>query len=353
VDSSLSRCPECGTELGPDDRACPSCARLIHGERLKSLAAEAEAAEQAGDLAAALAAWRNALDLLPPDSRQHAAILQKVQALSARVAEGDDAPRPSQGWKKGVAGLGALGLLLFKFKTVFLFILTKGKLLLLGLTKLPTLLSMLATVVIYMQLWGWKFALGFVLSIYIHEMGHVWMLRRYGISATAPMFIPGFGAFVRLNQHPATVVEDARVGLAGPIWGLAAAAVAYGIYVATGIEYWGALAQAGGMINLFNLIPVWQLDGGRGFESLTKMQRWIVAGVAGVMFYVTADVTDPQGNHRQNVFLAIIGLAGAARAIFGNAPKQRDDMGLFQFVLLILTLGGLASIQIPLLARLG
>ena len=75
-----------------------------------------------------------------------------------------------------------------------LFLLTKGKLLLFGLSKGTTFLSMLAALGVYWTLWGWKFALGFVLSIYVHEMGHVAAMKRFGLAATAPMFIPGFGA---------------------------------------------------------------------------------------------------------------------------------------------------------------
>jgi len=248
VDNAATRCAECGAEVVPGLNACPTCGRLIHSETLKKLAAQAASAEQAGDLSMALSSWRDTLDLLPPDSRQHAEILRRVQALSAQVEEGGGAPKASA-WKKGAAGLGGVALLLFKFKNVALLLLTKGKFLLLGLTKLPTLLSMLAWVGLYWSLWGWKFALGLGVSIYIHEMGHVWMLRRYGIRATAPMFIPGFGALVRLQQYPATVIEDARIGLAGPMWGLGAAAAAFGLYMATGESYWGAVAQMGAMVH--------------------------------------------------------------------------------------------------------
>src|SRR6185295_6272463 len=118
---------------------------------------------------------------------------------------------------------GAVGALLAKFKWVVLFLLGKGKILLAGLLKAPTFLSMALALGVYATAFGWKFALGLVVSIYVHEMGHVVWLRRYGIPATAPMFVPGLGAFVRLNQRPATVGEDARVGLAGPVWGAAAA----------------------------------------------------------------------------------------------------------------------------------
>lgn len=332
-------CAECRTEIAPGLQACPVCNRLVHAETLKELAGRAESAEKAGEVHAALSAWRDALSLLPPETRQHAVILEKVQALSARV---EDQPHPqSRSWRGGAAGLG--GLLVFA--------LTKGKFLLLGLTKLPTLLSMFFSVYVFMQIWSWKFALGFFVCIYIHEMGHIWMLHRYGIRAIAPMFVPGLGAFVRLKQSPATAIEDARVGLAGPIWGLAASGACYAIYVLTGMEYWGALAMAGGMINLFNMIPVWQLDGGRGFRSLTRGQRWLASFAAFGVYYFTSRQPHESDLHFLNVFLLAIGGFGVARALWGDAPPKRDDVGLFQFVLLVMLLGALAAIdvQVPLL----
>src|SRR3989449_3180384 len=95
------------------------------------------------------------------------------------------------------------------------------------------------------------------------------------------MFIPGVGAVVRLKQYPASPREDARVGLAGPLWGLGAAAAAYAAYLGTGGGIWAAIAHFGAWVNLFNLVPVWQLDGGRGFPALTRRQRGIAAaGIA-------------------------------------------------------------------------
>ena len=82
---------------------------------------------------------------------------------------------------------------------------------------------MLAAFGVYWTVFGGRFALGFVLSIYIHEMGHVAALMRYGVPATAPLFIPGLGAVIRLRQSFINPREDARVGLAGPIWGCGAA----------------------------------------------------------------------------------------------------------------------------------
>ncbi len=307
-------CPSCGADQPPGMTACPSCARLVHGARLRDLIAEGRRAEAAGDATRAVTLWREILELLPPGSRQQAAALGEVRRLSGLVEE---APAAAAGgrFKRGWLGLGALAV----------FLLTKGKFLLAGLTKLPTLLSMLATVGVYMSLFGWKFAVGFIVSLYIHEMGHVWMLRRYGIRASAPMFIPGLGAFVRLQQYPATVREDARVGLAGPIWGLGAAAAATAVWAWSGAPVWGAIAKFGAWLNLFNLLPVWQFDGGRGFRSLPRWQRWIAAAVLAGAWHATGGET----------LLFILLLCAAGRALFGDAPRERDDGILIQYVLLV------------------
>jgi Zn-dependent protease len=93
------------------------------------------------------------------------------------------------------------------------------------------------------------------------------------------MFISGFGAMVRLHEYPATPREDAEVGLAGPVWGLGAALACWGAYHAAGSGAWAVIAQLGAWINLFNLLPFWQLDGARGFHALTRGQRWMAVGV--------------------------------------------------------------------------
>jgi Zn-dependent protease len=126
---------------------------------------------------------------------------------------------------------------------------------------------------------GMGFTLGLVVSIYIHEMGHVAALARYGIQATAPMFIPGIGALVRLKQQPTNTREDARVGLAGPLWGLGAAIGAYLLSCAFASPLLRSITSTGASINLFNLIAVWQLDGARGMRSLSRQQRWIVCAM--------------------------------------------------------------------------
>jgi Zn-dependent protease len=173
--------------------------------------------------------------------------------------------------------MGALGLLIWKFKIVILFLLTKGKLLLLGLTKASTFFSMFLSFTVYWSVWGWKFALGLVLSIYVHEMGHVVALRRLGFKATAPLFIPGVGAVIRLQQRVDNPREDAQIGLAGPNYGMLAALATLGLWVIFRHPVLLAIAGVGAWINLFNLLPVWTLDGGRAFHAMSRPQRWIAA----------------------------------------------------------------------------
>ena len=332
---TMTVCPQCGTQVASALLACPSCERLVHADELKRLAAEAEHAGHAGDASAALGAWRQALDLLPRDSTQHQAVAARIVALSRAVENQPAAEKPSR-WGKGAAGLGALGALLAKFKFAIVFLLTKAKLLLFGLTKAGTLFSMLLSAGVYWTLWGWKFAIGIVLSIYVHEMGHVQALQRYGIKATAPMFIPGLGAVIRLKQYPATPREDARVGLAGPLWGLGAAAAAYGVYFATRIGVWGAIGHFGAWVNLFNLLPVWQLDGGRGFRALTRVHRWLAAAVAASIYLMTHEG-----------LLLLIALAAAASAGFSTAPDEADQPALLEYLSLVVVLAALSRIADP------
>ena len=329
-------CPQCGTQIAPALLACPSCQRLVHSDDLKRLAAEAEHANQRSDVSAALAAWRQALELLPPDSTQHEVVSARILDLSRALDTRPAATKHGSPWGKGAAGLGALGALLAKFKFALVFVLTKAKLLLLGLTKGGTFFSMLLSAGVYWTIWGWKFAFGLVLSIYIHEMGHVQALQRYGIKATAPMFIPGIGAVIRLKQYPADAREDARVGLAGPLWGLGAALAAYAVYRATGIGAWGAIAHFGAWVNLFNLVPVWQLDGARGFRALTRQQRWIAVAVIALMWLVTSEG-----------LLVLLGIAAVAAAGFGRAAEEPDDTALLQYAFLVGVLSLMTRLAVP------
>src|SRR5438309_11216964 len=95
---------------------------------------------------------------------------------------------------------------------------------------------------VYWMTYGWPLAAGLVISIYLHEMGHVMEIKRLGLSASAPIFIPGLGALVMLKQHVDDPVIDARIGLGGPIWGAIAATIAFVIYLVTHATIWAAIA---------------------------------------------------------------------------------------------------------------
>jgi Zn-dependent protease len=330
-------CPQCATQIGAGLLVCPRCHWLVHGERLKELAASAEAAEAAGDFGAAAATWQEALHFLPAGTRQADVIGARIQQLGDRMLQspGSAKQRKTSGMKGkvgGVAGLAAL--FVWKFKFVLVFLLTKAKLLLLGLTKTSTLLSMLLAFGVYWSVWGWWFAAGLIVSLYIHEMGHVASLRHYGIPATAPMFIPGLGAFVRMKQYPPTPALDARVGLAGPIWGLGAALAAYGLYLASDNPMWAAIAQVGAWINLFNLLPVWTLDGGRAFHALSRAERGLAAAAIGITWYATSES------------LLVLLLIMALVQVFTARGEQSDRPVLYQYAGLVAVLALLTRIPV-------
>jgi Zn-dependent protease len=161
---------------------------------------------------------------------------------------------------------------------------TKGKLLLLALPKLKlfsTSASMLVSVAAYQLIFGWAFAVGFVLLLLLHELGHVFQLRREGIEASAPMFIPFLGAVIAAKSLGRDAAAEARVGLAGPILGSAATLIPLAIWLATGEDFWRALAYIGFFLNLLNLLPVLPLDGGRAMAALSP---WVwFAGFAGLL----------------------------------------------------------------------
>lgn len=183
-----------------------------------------------------------------------------------------DSGRP--GLKKRLTGaLAAIAALLVKAKSLLL-LLPKLKL-------LTTFGSMVVSIAAYALIFGFPFALGFVALLFLHEIGHVIQLRREGIKASAPMFIPFLGAVIATKSMGEDAAAEARVGLAGPVLGSIAALVPLGVWLATGDDFWRALAYIGFVLNLFNLLPVVPLDGGRAMAALSPA-IWL-AGLAGLV----------------------------------------------------------------------
>ena len=248
--------------------------------------------------------------------------------------------RPWSVVKRLLAPLAAVGLLLAKFKG-FALLLLKAKF-------LGTALTMVLSVGAYALLFPVWFAVGFVVLIWVHEMGHVLQLRREGIEASAPMFIPFLGAFVAMKRMPKDVLDEARVGLAGPILGSLGALGAWGVYEITQEPLFLGLAYVGFFLNLFNLLPMLPLDGGRAVGALSPV-FWLVGvlGVVGLLFV-----------NPILIFIAILGgmelwrrwrmrKTPEGEAYYAVEPKNRLLVGLVYFGLIALLALGMAATFVP------
>jgi Zn-dependent protease len=168
-------------------------------------------------------------------------------------------------------GIVALGLILAKLGAKLKFLL----ILLPKMKILTTAGTMLVSVAAYALLWGWQFGVGFVLLLLVHELGHAIQLRREGVKSGWPVFIPFLGAYIGMKEMPKDAAAEARVGLAGPILGSIAALVPLALYGATHNNLFRALAFIGFFLNLFNLLPILPLDGGRAMAAVSPV-FWVV-----------------------------------------------------------------------------
>ena len=229
---------------------------------------------------------------------------------------------------------GALGM-------VLAFVLGKFKLIipLLKVAKLHTLLTMLLSVWVYAQIWGFRFALGFVLLIFVHELGHALVMQQQGIRAGAPVFIPFVGAVIAMRGLPRNAYVEALVGIGGPVLGSVGALVCLLIGWSTGSLFWYALASTGFLINLFNMIPISPLDGGRIVGVLSRW-LWVAGYTVGIAVFLSTF-------HPLLLLILLLGLLGLGRAIRGPsegyydvAPRRRMAMGVAYFGLVaMLALG--------------
>jgi Zn-dependent protease len=255
-----------------DARGPPRSCRILRG---KPLAADVGLAARAPcDTVSEMSGFSNwTLDPPPPAT---------ASAPVPAPAPADDAfGRPKHSWlrRKLSAAGAAIVALVAKLKAVLL-LLPKIKV-------LTTAATALVSVAAYSLIWGWAFAAGFVVLIFIHEMGHVIALRREGIPASAPMFIPFMGAVIGARSLGDNALAEARVGLAGPLLGsLAAGAVALAGAVAHS-PFLEALGYVGLLINLFNLLPVVPLDGGRAMAAMTPWMWFVGFGALVVLDFLT------------------------------------------------------------------
>ena len=171
--------------------------------------------------------------------------------------------------------------------------------------------SMLVSVAAYSLIWGWKFAVGFVVLLFVHEMGHVIALRREGVQASAPLFIPFMGALVWAKSLGGNALAEARVGLAGPILGTIGAAACLPVAWLTGSDMWTALAFTGFLLNLFNLLPVTPLDGGRAMAALAPWMWFVGLGAVVALAFAFP-----------NPIILIIAVVGAFD-VYGRWTRRR------------------------------
>ena len=174
-------------------------------------------------------------------------------------------------WRRWIGPIALVALAATKLKWLFL---AAAKIKFLGAG-----LSALVSIGAYTVIWGWSFAVGFVALLFVHEMGHVLQLRREGIPASAPYFIPFLGAVVAMKRMPDDAAAEARVGLAGPVLGSLGILAPLALWGLTGDELFQALTFVGLVLNLFNLLPILPLDGGRAMAALSPWV-WVLGLVA-------------------------------------------------------------------------
>jgi Zn-dependent protease len=228
-----------------------------------------------------------------PNAEAEAEARKRIENLRAVLA-GPAAKPPAEAAKPGSARQGAdhpshrtRNTLLGGAGAALVFLLSKLKFLglLAGVLKLKTLATMLLSVGLYATEWGFPFALGFVLLIFVHEFGHWVVLHKEGIPAGAPVFIPFLGAFIAMRGRPRDAYVEAKVAIGGPILGSLAAWAVLAVGLVTERPLLVTLGHSGILLNLFNLVPVSPLDGGRVAGAFSRT-FWIVGYALGVLALV-------------------------------------------------------------------
>ena len=260
----MERCDRCAYQLPAATLACPQCHALVHGEELERISANAKTLEAADDFANARLAWQRALPLLPYDSLQAEWIRGHIYKLELAGNSSEGAKSRKYEWAKRLGPLGPIAIILAKSKV------------LLALFKFKFLFSLVAFLGFYWTLYGVRFGIGFAVLILIHEMGHYIDIKRRGLAADMPVFLPGFGAYVRWQALGASNETRAGVSLAGPLAGLVSVLACAVLWWQLKDPLWSALAWTGAWLNIINLIPIWILDGGQATVALGRTERWVI-----------------------------------------------------------------------------
>ncbi len=317
----IRNCRRCSHELAPGALVCGQCHALVHSEKLDQLAAEAKQLEAQGDLRQAREHWLMGLPLLPANSRQASWIQDHARSLDAAANQIQPAPKSENKWAQKLGPVGPVAILL-----------AKSKVLLTAIFKLKFLLSFVAFIGIYWAAFGMWFGVGFAMLILIHEMGHFIDIKRRGLPAEMPVFLPGLGAYVRWQALGVPLETRAAISLAGPLAGLFAALACAALWWQTGNPLWAALARASAVLNLLNLIPVWVLDGGQAALALSKTERIVLLSICLALWLVLGE----------NMFF-LVALGFGYQVFFaGHLPARPSRATTIYFAAVLTALGVMA-----------
>lgn len=321
---TIHSCPACSHWLPEGTLACPDCQTLTYSQHLGAIAFAAQQLEREQRWSEARERWRSALEWLPPETSQAAGVQQHIAQIDARLKAVED---QKARWTRRLGPFAPVALFLLKAKS-YLFL----------LFKLKFLISLFAFFGIYWALFGWQFALGFTGGLFVHEMGHYLAVKRRGLKADLPMFIPGMGAYVRWYHDGVSREDIAAIALAGPLFGLTVALGFLAAWIELHSRICIVMAYVTAWVNFVNLIPVFIFDGAHATYALSRMQRTLIAATCILFFGLTITNGDPFGTSTQWIFL-IVGLAMGYRCLTNDVPETPSTNTFLYFQALIVVLG--------------
>lgn len=320
----IHNCPSCSHWLPEGTLACPECQTLVYGRHLNDLARAAQQLESEGKWPEARERWQAALAWLPEDVEQATTIQGHIATIDGRLrAENERKAK----WTKRLGPFAPVAFFLLKAKSALFLLL-----------KLKFFLGLFGFFAIYWALAGWRFALGATLCIFVHEMGHFVAVKRRGLKAELPMFIPGMGAYVKWYGMGVSREDLAAIALAGPVYGLGTAAFCAALALATHNYVFLIIANFAAWINLFNLTPVLGFDGAQATYALSRVQRILLTVTSLLFFGLTVADSNPNRGGTQWVFL-IVAAGMGWRCFTNDAPETPHTRTLITFLSLLLTLG--------------
>ena len=321
---AIYNCPDCTRWLPDGTLACPDCQTLTYGVHLSEIGRSAHELEQEQKWVEARERWASALAWLPEETQQAASVRQHVAAIDARLKAADDQKAK---WTKRLGPFAPIALFLLKFKSLLFLVF-----------KLKFLLSLVAFFGIYWVLFGWKFAAGFLACLFIHEMGHYVAVRRRGLKAELPVFLPMMGAYVRWYGQGVSLEDLASISLAGPLYGLLAVFACYGFFLSTHAQIFMVLVYVGAWVNFINLFPLLGLDGAQATFAMSRLQRVLIAATCMVLFALSITNGDVFGPSTLWIFL-IVGVGMVWRCFTNDQPEKPSTKTFLYFQALVLILG--------------